>query len=61
MGAYTFVTSEYWFTEEELLDIAAKDDDEKRIVIVIGHHVERGKHERYLNDFRIRFGNQTPD
>ena len=38
MGAYTFVTSEYWFKEEELVDIAATDDDEKRAVAVIVHH-----------------------
>ena len=38
MGACTFVTSEYWFIEEELVDVAANDDDEKRPVAVITHH-----------------------
>jgi hypothetical protein len=30
MGIYPLVTSEYWLTEEELVDIAANDENVKR-------------------------------
>ena len=57
MGIYPLVASEYWLTEEELVDIAANDEDEMRVVVVIGHNAEQEKRKPQI----IPFSNQASD